>query len=530
LGQGAFNIISIWRDYKMTKFNFGKVFVLMAAAVAVFTFVFLGCDHVTDSAKKAVATEKEQEGEHTPGGDDDYDLDEDNNPVNPGEGGGGEGVGSGSQNPWAAINFQNTVNNSSGDGFSILTNTPIARANETWTLNTVEKAYVYFAVTKTADQTITASGTDAAKVTVATSGNAIDGSTPDATLAVVTVDARDFDTQFDGGEYKFTLTATQSGETVKTINVTLESGVDTDSYGVTIFKAGYIDADGNEVTTEARGTARAILTKQDAKIGGQISNDTTEDKATLQGNTQPVDNLYDANRWLTHSEQVASGTANAPAEWLVRLNKDQSTKPVYIFLEDRQYVTVRLRGAGSERKTISPTITDINIEYVFNDGNCSGKGMITVGDGNTKTTYFTLKLENVTLDGLGGNDGKFFVKNTNDFLSLVRIGNSVTVIMDNATITNFNGKSNVTGVAPVYLGVTSKGSKLIMKNNSRITGNKFDLSSDTSGKSAAAVFAYNTTKANFTFERDATSEISGNTPDTKKVWCGAATNGGELYN
>jgi hypothetical protein len=422
-----------------------------------------------------------------------------------------------------------------------MTNTPIAGANETWTLNTVEKAYVYFAVTKTADQTITAGGTDAAKVTVATSGNAIDGSTPDATLAVVTVDARDFDTQFDGGEYEFTLTVKEGEETIKTIDVTLESGVDTDSYGVTIFKAGYIDADGNEVTTEAaRGTARAILTKQDAKIGVQTNRSAATDKNTWQNNSQPVDSLYDANRWLEHSDQVTSGTASAPAEWLVRLNKNQSTKPLNIFLADRQYVTVRLRGTAQSGSTegtqvwpkISPT-TGETISYnsgsgggVFNNNGNSNDGLLSVGQYG-KSTNLTLKLENITIDGLSGYNGTFFASSSS-VTCLVKMNTAVTVIMDNATITNFNGKSGANHVAPVYTQVANN--KLVMKNNSKITGNTFyDLSSDNNGANAAQVRVYNLSKTKFTFERDATSEISGNTPDTKKVWCSSTSNGGELY-
>jgi hypothetical protein len=466
---------------------------------------------------------------HTPQAaddDDDYNIDEDNGTDATDENGDG---GETDTNGLAAIEFQSTATNSSGDGYSILdSETGIGEASASWTLKTVEKAYVYFAVTKTADHAITASGTDADNVSVATNGGEIDGSQPGDTLAVVTVDARDFDTQFEGGEYNFTLTVTKGQETVKTINVTLQSGVDTDTYGVTIFKVTYDG--GNEK-----------LEKQDARIGAQTHYKAATDKNTWQNNPQPVDSLYDANRWLEHS--AVSGTEGEPAEWLVRLNKDQNeTMPVYIALKDRNYVTVRLQGAGEAAKIITPVegLKDINAyndysKAVFNNSHYSGNssGLINVGV-KGGDTHLTLKLKNITVDGKKGYDGQYFVTSNGGcpIISLVGLIGKATIDMESGSkITGFKGRGGVG--APVY--VNTNGCTFLMREGSAITGNEFSdkLSSTTK---FGWIQANGRAKANFTFKRPSGVEtIYDNTAVTtsatylKKVHCTSSTGGGESY-
>jgi uncharacterized repeat protein (TIGR02543 family) len=413
----------------------------------------------------------------------------------------------------AAIGFALTANNSSGDGFSIFDESSTVEdegATENWVLNTVEKANVYFAVTKTADQTIAVSGKDAGNVTVTADGSEIDGTTTGNMLAVVTVDAGDFETQFNGGAYAFTLTVSESGETLKTININLNSGIDT-GYGVTIFKVTY---EGEE------GSKREKLEKLNAKIGVQTSYRADTDVNTWQIDPQTVDSLYDANRWLEYN--AVSGTAGAPTEYLIRLNEDQETKPINMLVNTTNtYITVRLRG-WQVKRTITPPAT--GFVDAFNTRTNTSGGLISVGNENT-AKHLTLTLENITLDGCQGRDGLFFISGSS-LNSLLRLNNGVTVIMDNATITNFYGKSGVSGTVPVYA-ATGTTSQFIMKHNSCITGNRFDTSSDTS--KAAMILVRDKKKTQFTFQRDDTSEITGNTPDKLKVYCSAITDGGELY-
>jgi hypothetical protein len=421
------------------------------------------------------------------------------------EGGGGDAPASPADN-LAAIGYRSTADSDGKvefvtDGWE---ERGKGTAEEGWILNAIEEPAVYFAVKKTAGQTITAGGADAEKVTVTTDGSTVDGSATSDTLAAVTVDASDFDTLFEGKSYNFTLKVLENRRRIKTINVTLNNAID-DTYGVTIFRVRYPDG-------------KETLEKLDAKIGAQTSRNKAEDIETIDIDPQPVNRLYDANRWLEYN-------AEDKGEYLIRLNRDQMTEPVIFKMTDNTGVTVRLRGAGGERKIMPvesfewSNTSGSNVGGIFNYAHVSyGKGLIIAGDNIDRP--LTLKLEkNVTIDGLRGYDKKHFA-NDSALGSLLQINKSVTVYMEaGSKITGFYGEAGIDKVAPVYVGgITNLTGKLVMKKGSAITGNEFYGSMLTTSLKWGMVLVYQVTAENFIFQRVGAETIYENIPATRRVF------------
>jgi hypothetical protein len=100
-----------------------------------------------------------------------------------------------------------------------------------WILTANDQGKAYFGVYKEAAQTITVSGTDAARVSQALSG-IVDGITATDTLPVFTVETGDL--AFDGGTRTFTLNVNEPGGSPRTVNITLN--VQPNETGAAVFK------------------------------------------------------------------------------------------------------------------------------------------------------------------------------------------------------------------------------------------------------------------------------------------------------
>lgn len=428
----------------------------------------------------------------------------------------------------AAIGYRDTVNKSSGDIFDMDGWTGSGGAAEGWTLRPVEKPYVYFAVTKAANQTLR---TGDARVSVSADGSVVDGTTTGDTLAVVTVDL--VDKALDGGEYSFEFAVLQDGQEIKTIDVTVHSGID-DTYGVTIFRVRYPDG----VET---------LENLNARIGVEYDVDHTE-------NPLPVDNLYNANRWLEFYGE--GGTEDSYSEYLIRLNRDQETKPIAIVMKGRDYVKLRLRGAGGERR--------IYRDIRFTEGSAYGENGVlsvrtpfqylsTMGDAlialfpnkdhtsmNNGHLIFVLE-KDVTIDGNGKTAGTLDGITSFPYSAqLLALNQNTTVIMkEGSKISGYLSDFYLLGHghAPVY--VSGKDAAFIMEGGV-ITGNTYlaeDFDShgafNTNGvfvysfRTPAMILVKNTSIANtFTFTRRS-GRISGNIPDYRRV--GYYTDGAYPY-
>jgi hypothetical protein len=427
----------------------------------------------------------------------------------------------------AAIGYRDTANKSAGDIFDIDSWTGSGTAAESWTLNAVEKSAVHFAVTKAADQTITAGGKDAERVTVTVDGSSVDGTTTGGMLAAVTVDAND--KALDGGEYRFNLLVSQGGKQIKTVDVTLNSKID-DTYGITIFRVKH-----------ENGVEK--LENLNAKIG-------VETEADHTANPVPVNTLYNANRWLEFYAE--GGTEQDYSEYLIRLNEDQETKPIAVVLNGRDYVKLRLRGGGGERRIYRDKgfntssskgengIANLYTPFQYKGGN--GGVLSLMGDGlialypnkdsesgvNNGHLIFVLE-KNVTIDGDNISAGKLNESAFKFSDQLLAVNANTTVIMrEGSKITGYccNFYKSVQ-YAPVY--IRGENSTFIM-DGGVITGNTYLASSFADyqafdvGKSYyfwasvkyGMILVPSGMAATFTFIYKS-GEISGNTPDDRKV-------------
>jgi hypothetical protein len=376
---------------------------------------------------------------------------------NPGGGGGTPNL--------AAVRYQDTENKSSGagifdmDAWTYNGESRAESSEEAWTLKTVEKPYVYFTVTKAANQTVTASGADADDVTITVDGSAVDGTTTGAELAAVTVDTSDFDTMFDGKKRDFALAVSENGQQIKTINVTLNSGID-DTYGVTIF----------EVTRE---DGNMTITKESTGVGPEKGDGKETSMEVFKTNLQPVNDLYDANRWL-------EVWAESNKEYLIRINKDQRIKPVIIVMKGRDYVTVHLKGAGSR----PPVITrDTNVTTNVSQ-NSSRVGHPLNTKDNTQIGFIALS---PNLNSSGVNNGH------------------MTFTMENVTIDMEDepASSSTTYIAIKCLLGINKGVDVVMKKGATLTG----VNKQASGEDMAVV---KIKLGNVNFTMEAGSAITGN--------------------
>jgi hypothetical protein len=270
----------------------------------------------------------------------------------------------------ADIGFNTTGSNTTDINLMAAAATGIETANQRYYFSVTEQSAARFTVTKTQAQTLTLGGTDAAKVTRTESGTTVDGSTAGPTLEIFTLDFDDI-TRYFGGERDFTLTVSEEGKASKTVSITLAAEPDLSVPGCTIFTVTYPEG----VET---------LTRVDAKI-----------------DETAVETLKEAIKWI--DVQTASGTGDtAWKEYLVRLEKDEPIPSMGISCKDADYVKIRLRGAGTERR-ITHNGDTTRYHAIGTSGSNMGNGLLNVGykyGSSTPPKHVALQIENnLTLDG-----------------------------------------------------------------------------------------------------------------------------------
>jgi hypothetical protein len=247
----------------------------------------------------------------------------------------------------ADISFIPTENNTAQVALAVNTVTGAGELRETWTLNAKDQSPVYFTVSKTEDQIITVSGTDAAKVSQAGIGESRDGSEASDTLGVFGVNIGDI--LFEGtGTKAFTLNITELGKAPKTVSVTLNISPQPLT-GVAVFKVledPTPKVAGDEILERIQGIKHFDMT--------------TMDFETDQSST--AENLLDALAWIDRN-------AEAQGDYLVRVEQNEQL-PLIRLSCLYQEVKIRLRGLGQEQEITHNNQPAENLgEYGWNMSN-----------------------------------------------------------------------------------------------------------------------------------------------------------------
>jgi hypothetical protein len=424
----------------MKKFNFGKIFALLAAAVAIFAFAFAGCEQANDAVKSAGGAPGNQER----GGNEEVPVNGDDDPVlgSPPPAGG----------ITANIIFLEAGNNPQKVNPSIADR---AEASETWNMNVLEPAnnMVYFAARKTAGQTIKVTGPDAALVTAYDNDYEIYGDTANATRALFAVNACKphngkfaggatrasdgktgpdvydewYDSTFEGDDFNFTLTVTETGKGARTVNVNLRHSVKNEA---AVFIARY---DGENFT----GLERVTGIKRYNGITKAGSNGHTVN-FTGDAGTRLIDMLVHVDYYLDTS-----------VEYLVRITADERIpKVVFTYPTNNSGSShlasygawpgkIRLRGTGSAARVIEHDGTAATnneyIKYVGPNHKDNTPQPLTGGSfmvGFINIARGTLQLEkNITIKGSGKYDGS-------KYGSLINLFQGHLIMKDGAALTN----------------------------------------------------------------------------------------------
>ena len=235
-------------------------------------------------------------------------------------------------------------------------------------IGAVEKGIVYFTAIKDEAQTITAGGTDVEKVTVYTSGT-VDGEGADGETAVIAVETGDL--VFEGGEREFTLTVSEEGALPRTVNVTLN--VTPNLTGAAVFTV----AETGELTR---------VPAENIKEYTGIDTNTNDPKFSDQTGTKLIDALV----WIDQS-------GDPGAEYLVRVEKDESIPPVALSGTSESAGKIRLRGYGEERKITFDGTTLCTNGYRNKTSGISSSLYYVIA-----FYYKDIQLEkNITVDGAG---------------------------------------------------------------------------------------------------------------------------------
>jgi hypothetical protein len=370
-------------------------------------------------------------------------------------------------------------------------------AAQTWIFGdtAIDGTTLYFAANKLPTQTITVGGTDAERVSVATSGSALDGSIPSDILAVITVTFNKLENQFGTDEtLSFTLNVSEPGKASKTIAVTLP--VRPKLSGVAVFT---VAADG-ELTRVAG-----------VKHWDRNAKNFTDDDAT---------ELLDALAWIDHN-------AENNAEYLVRVEAETTKLPQVLLSCRNQAVTIRLRGYGSGQRVITFDETLSNRTKAYKGPNnltCSSSknsGFINVGatDDNADTIpatniSITLQLEDkITLKSMENRSSNVY-----NPLICIRI-KSTLILKDGSIITGLTNASS--GVILVEAKENDQSGVVYMYGGS-ITGNTFGVSSSGEKLPYCSVIWYNALPSEIAFTKTGGTitgnTLVGSTEESNEVW------------
>jgi hypothetical protein len=202
---------------------------------------------------------------------------------------------------------------------------------DAWELAAIDQGETYFSVYKTAAQSVSVTGTDAAKVSEISGGDTINGAPvtvagaavgTNPRYAVFKADTSGFDLLFEGGSLSFELEVAEEGALPRSVPVTLTVTPLIVPDSISVFLV--------ERTEGQTGDEEGALTKIDARL------------AAGEGERE-VNNLLDAFQWIDIH------TADGGPEYLVRLEKDEAIPRVVLTCLNKA-VKIRLRGWKEERK------------------------------------------------------------------------------------------------------------------------------------------------------------------------------------
>jgi hypothetical protein len=365
----------------------------------------------------------------------------------------------------ADVSFQTTETDTSATVFSSWTGA--GTAAQSVNISAVEQPAVYFAVGKTAAQTITVGGAAAGLVTQTANGRTLDGSLASADLNVFAVDTSAFDLMFEGGNRTFTLTVSEPGMEPAAVTVNLNIATNKTVGGVSVFRvtrsAGnpwlpplwgttLTDHPVTPAAAEAwakQGSLERILDIKEWVPGDQFNAPGSE--GTAAGTK-----LIDALHWVNKNAQDSE-------EYLIRVEKNEELPITQISFPDKRGVTLRLRGDGTERMIKHNKLTErYSLSSTWSSLGANGF-IIFQGTIVSPATYHSLHLESgITLDGLGAERTNSYFYN--GFLTIGQ--NCRLVMLEGSKITNFDTKS-YEGAEPVitFNGGTGSNATLINQNS-----------------------------------------------------------------
>jgi hypothetical protein len=394
-------------------------------------------------------------------------------------------------NTTAKLTLAETAKNTSGTSGSISSD------GITLTLNVVEEPAAYFALLKTADQTITVSGTDAGKVTQVTANSGdteLDGSTATATKDLFKVNMEDllFDGAFGESETfnanvipsgmetrTFTLTVAEpdkdSREIAVSLNITLDQGTETSIY----------HREGEPGAYHYVKVRNAVLPATDIVNADFI--------AFTEGSVKDLQNAF---IWVDRYGLGGSGhagfaegigTTEGYSEYRLFLKKSQKIGKLSFLIngggsDTRDNISMEFLGQGPLGKEMMITLDEqyssritnqhTQSKYKFNDLN-GGVGWITLHHTGT-AKYKALVLEkNITINGeeypvTGTNESIW--KLLGSVVSFINVHKSSQVIMrDGSKITGFLVSVSNAVHAPVQVDKTADG--MFYMYGGAITGN-----------------------------------------------------------
>jgi hypothetical protein len=257
--------------------------------------------------------------------------------------------------------------------------------SESWTISVFEKPLAYFAVGKSAAQTLSVGGGDRDRVARAPAGEVMDGSLAGNELEVFAVDLEDL--LFEGGERVFTLTVTEEGRAAKTVTLRLKQEVEE------VFALYIAGEDGSLTRLNSLNSEKFV----------------------------DVSKLQKALEWID-----AHGQSNT--HYVMRLASDEAIHRSLISCPGRDNITITLRGLGKRR-----IYSEFTAEtYNTGDSN-SGDGLLNINKTSSVSSHITLILgKNIVFDG----QNTPFPKGAK---SMISVGaNSRLVLQEGATITGFN--------------------------------------------------------------------------------------------
>jgi hypothetical protein len=356
-----------------------------------------------------------------------------------------------------------------------------------------EELTAYFAVVKSASQTVTVgSGGDADKVTVVTDEET-DGTMPGETKVVVKVDMEDV--VFDGtdengkGTRTFPLVVSEDDRAPVTVTVNLELTLPED---VSIYHRKNFGGDaGPDGYGKWTRVAEPTLTASDisSNFNGGTGNKRKTGASTLTAGK--VTDLQNAFAWFIikaesgTGEGTEEGTTKGYSEYRVFIKRNEKIGKVYLIPKTAEYVSLELYGAGIPSTAQKNMERHITLNHAWRTDDTSGttvlfyrngentinnSGIITFSiPGNSR--WVTLVLgKNITLDGrkdvgTGGasvfekytvTSGNGTIEQSLSFWRLLYVGTNKNVIMrPHSKITGYS--TNKSGYSPVYV-VGSSGS------------------------------------------------------------------------